>query len=96
MPTEKNGTMHTTITTEQRRKWDSAKRLANIGEYLKAMSALLSNGTATITETVLDQLRMKHLRRTRPITPRRPYVESKAQDHNDDDDEEWDMLLPPP
>ena len=93
-PEEKNGATYTT--TEERRKRDSAKRLANIGEYRKAMSALLSNGTATITDSVLDQLRKKHPPRTKPITrPRPPYAESENRDHNDDSDDEWDMQLPP-
>ena len=99
-PMKDSGTTHTTTpTTEERRKWDSAKRLTNIGEYRKAMSALLSNGTATITESVLSQLRTKHPRRTRPITrPRPPFVEFNDLDNrnNDDDDDEWDMLLPNP
>ena len=92
-PMDKKGT--TPTKTEERRKWDSAKRLVNIGEYRKAISALRSNGTATITESVLDQLRTKHPKRTRPINrPRPPFVESEDRDHNDLD--EWDMLLPPP
>ena len=82
---------------EERRKWDRAKRLTNIAEYPKAMSALLSNGTATISETVLSQLRSKHPRRTRPITrPRPPHVEFNDLGHQNDDDDEWDMLLPIP
>ena len=36
------------------------------------MSALLSNGTATITKSVLAQLRSKHPQRTNPITRPRP------------------------
>ena len=90
---DKNGT--TPTKTEERRKWDSAKRLVNIGEYRKAISALRSNGTATITDSVLDQLRKKHPKRARPISrPRPPYVISQNWDHNDLP--EWDMLLPPP
>ena len=92
-PAEKNGATYTI--TEERRKRDSAKLLTNIGEYRKAMSALLSNGTATITDTVVDQLRRKHPPRTKPSTRSRPpYAESEDWDRNDDD--EWDMLLPPP
>ena len=92
-PRDKNGPASNE--TEKRRKWDSAKRLVNIGEYRKAVSALRSNGTAIITENVLDQLKRKHPRRTRPINrPRPPFVESEDRNHNEDDD--WDMLLPPP
>ena len=36
-----------------RRKQNSVKRLVNVVEYSTAMSALLSNGTADITEGVL-------------------------------------------
>ena len=95
-PAEKNAATYTTA--EERRKRNNAKRLTNIGEYRKAMSALLSNGTATITESVLDQLRKKHPPRIKPITrPRPPYAESEDRDRNDDDDDddEWDMLLLP-
>ena len=86
-PADKNAATYTTA--EERRKRDNAKRLTNIGEYRKAMSALLSNGTATITDSVLDQLRKKHPPRTKPITrPRPPYAESEDRDRNDDDDDD--------
>ena len=92
-PRDNNGPASTE--TEKRRKWDSAKSLANIGEYRKAVSALRSNGTAKITESVLEQLKRKHPRRTRPITrPRPPCVE--AEDANPNDVDDWDMLLPFP
>ena len=71
-PMDNNGT--TPAETEKRRKWDSAIRLVNIGEYRKAVSALRSNGTATITENVLKQLKRKHPRRTRPINRPRPPI----------------------
>ena len=92
-PMDKNGTASSE--SEKRRKWDSAKRLVNVGEYRKAVSALRSNGTATITENVLNQPERKHPRRTRARNrPRPPYVESEDRNHNEVDD--WDMLLPRP
>ena len=49
------------------RKYDRAKRLVNVGEYSQAMSSLLSNGTAPITDAVLEQLNFKHPKRSRTI-----------------------------
>ena len=49
------------------------KRLVNYGEWSKAMGALLSNGTADITDNVLSQLREKHPTRTEPIAHPGPY-----------------------
>ena len=79
----------------ERRKQKNAKRLINIGEYSRAISALLSNGTAPITEDVLAQLKSKHPRRTNPVT--RPCLPTSQHDPQADrDDDDWDTLLPSP
>ena len=57
------------------------------------MSALLSNGTAPITEDVLAQLKSKHPRRTNPVTqPCPPTSQHDLRAYHDD----WDTLLPLP
>ena len=77
----------------ERRKQKNAKRLVNIAEYSRAMSALLSNCTAPITEDVLAQLKSKHPRRTNPVTqPCPPTSQHDLRAYHDD----WDTLLPLP
>ena len=49
------------------KKFDRAKLLVNVGEYSQAMSSLLSNGTAPITEATLLQLSSKHPERSKPV-----------------------------
>ena len=62
-----------TDTAETKQKHLRVKRLVNYGEWSKAMGALLSNGTADITDNVLSQLREKHPTRTEPIAHPGPY-----------------------
>ena len=63
-------------TTEKKeslkRKFDNAKRFVNVGEYSQAINSLLSNGTAPITDSVLQQLSEKHPTRTQPVRWPRP------------------------
>ena len=61
------------VPTDTKRKHLRAKKLVNHGEWSKAMGALLSNGTAEITDNVLSQPREKHPPRVKPIADAGPY-----------------------
>ena len=66
-PTEAQS--HSKVTWEKtlKKKYDKAKLFVNVGEYSQAMTSLLSNGIAPITEIVLQQLRTKHPKRNYKI-----------------------------
>ena len=59
---------------------DRVKWLVNVGELSKAMSALVSHGVASLTDTIVEQLRAKNPRRPEQVV--RPSEEDIAAERN--------------
>ena len=77
-----------------KRKFDRAKRFVNVGEYSQAMNSILSNGTAPITDSVLDQLAKKHPPRLNTVVRPSPTTyESEFKESPNDMDMDIDSEM---
>ena len=73
------------LSREDARKYKKAKDLVNVGEMSKATTTILSNGTAEINNSVLEQLRAKHPLRKKEVRLPTPEEINEERESNKSD-----------